>query len=142
MGFPEYADDPRFNSNDNRGDNYDDILFHIINDRFKDMTRDEIENLLRPLNIPSGPTLTVEEAIGSEQINHRNMVVELTDTALGRLKMPGMNIKLSGEPDEPAGSAPLLGGDTFDILSMAGYSQEEIKALQAKGIVKDAGGEK
>lgn len=142
MGFPEYADDPRFNSNDNRGENYDEILFHIINDRFKDMTRDEIENLLRPLNIPSGPTLTVEEAIGSEQINHRNMVVELTDAALGTLKMPGMNIKLSGEPDEPAASAPLLGGDTFDILSMAGYSQEEIKTLQAKGIVKDAGGEK
>lgn len=142
MGFPEYADDPRFNSNDNRGENYDEILFHIINDRFKDMTRDEIENLLRPLNIPSGPTLTVEEAIGSEQINHRNMVVELTDAALGTLKMPGMNIKLSGEPDEPAASAPLLGGDTFGILSMAGYSQEEIKTLQAKGIVKDAGGEK
>lgn len=142
MGFPEYADDPRFNSNDSRGENYDEILFHIINDRFKVMTRDEIENLLRPLNIPSGPTLTVEEAIGSEQINHRNMVVELTDAALGTLKMPGMNIKLSGEPDEPAASAPLLGGDTFGILSMAGYSQEEIKTLQAKGIVKDAGGEK
>ena len=53
MGFPEYADDPRFDSNDSRGENYDDVLFYIINDRFKDMTRAEIESLLRPLNIPS-----------------------------------------------------------------------------------------
>lgn len=142
MGFPEYADDPRFNSNDNRGENYDDILFHIINDRFKDMTRAEIESLLRPLNIPSGPTLTVEEAIHSEQINHRNMVIEVEDKALGKLKMPGMNIKISGEPDEPAGSAPLLGENTLDILTMAGYSAEEIDALKAGGIIRSAGGEK
>lgn len=141
MGFPEYADDIRFNSNDNRGANYDDILFHIINDRFKDMTRDEIENMLRPLNIPSGPTLTVEEAIHSEQINCRNMVVELEDKALGKLKMPGINIKLSGEPDEPVSSAPLLGENTEEFLSIAGYSAEEIAGLQARGIIKTAGGE-
>lgn len=141
MGFPEYADDPRFNSNDSRGENYDEILFHIINDRFKDMTRDEIENLLRPLNIPSGPTLTVEEAIHSEQIKHRNMVIELEDKALGKLKMPGMNIKLSEESDMPTVSAPLLGENTVDILTLAGYSIEEIKALELKGVIKCAGGE-
>lgn len=141
MGFPEYADDPRFNSNDNRGENYHGVLFHIINDKFKDMTRAEIESLLRPLNIPSGPTLTVEEAIHSEQINHRNMVIELEDKALGKLKMPGMNIKMSDEPDTPSASAPLLGEDTVDILTFAGYSAEEIDLLKAKGIVKCAGGE-
>lgn len=141
MGFPEYADDPRFNSNDNRGENYHGVLFHIINDKFKDMTRAEIESLLRPLNIPSGPTLTVEEAIHSEQINHRNMVIELEDKALGKLKMPGMNIKMSDESDTPSASAPLLGEDTVDILTFAGYSAEEIDLLKAKGIVKCAGGE-
>ena len=141
MGFPEYADDPRFDSNDNRGENYHGILFDIINNKFKDMTRDDIENLLRPLNIPSGPTLTVEEAIQSEQINSRNMVVELEDKALGKLKMPGINIKISGESDVPKASAPLLGDDTVDILTLAGYSKEEIKDLEKKGIIKYAGGE-
>lgn len=141
MGFPEYADDPRFNSNDSRGENYDEILFHIINDKFKDMTRDEIESLLRPLNIPSGPTLTVEEAIHSEQIKHRNMVIELEDKALGKLKMPGMNIKLSEESDMPTISAPLLGENTTDILTLVGYSVEEIKELELKGVIECAGGE-
>jgi crotonobetainyl-CoA:carnitine CoA-transferase CaiB-like acyl-CoA transferase len=55
--------------------------------------------------------------------------------------MPGMNIKISDEPDEPAESAPLLGEDTCDILALAGYSPEEIAELKAKGIVKYAGGE-
>lgn len=141
MGFPEYADDPRFNSNENRGANYDEVLFNIINDRFKNMTRKEIEAMLRPFNIPSGPLLTVEEAIHSEQINHRNMVVEVEDKALGKLKMPGINIKLSDEPDTPVGSAPLLGEDTIDILDFAGYSREEINALAIKGVVKCTGGE-
>ena len=84
----------------------------------------------------------VEEAIHSEQIGHRNMVIELEDKTLGKLKMPGMNIKLSGEPDEPAFPAPLLGEDTNAILTMAGYSGEEIADLQARGIIKASGGEK
>ena len=142
MGFPEYADDPRFDSNDSRGENYDDVLFYIINDRFKDMTRAEIESLLRPLNIPSGPTLTVEEAINSEQINCRDMVIELKDKALGNLKMPGMNIKISGESDKPQTSAPLLGDETFNVLKMVGYSSIDIFELQTKGIIKCAGGDK
>ena len=142
MGFPEYADDPRFDSNDSRGENYDDVLFYIINDRFKDMTRAEIESLLRPLNIPSGPTLTVEEAINSEQINCRDMVIELKDKALGNLKMPGMNIKISGESDKPQTLAPLLGDETFNVLKMVGYSSIDIFELQTKGIIKCAGGDK
>ena len=142
MGFPEYADDPRFDSNDSRGENYDDVLFYIINDRFKDMTRAEIESLLRPLNIPSGPTLNVEEAINSEQINCRDMVIELKDKALGNLKMPGMNIKISGESDKPQTSAPLLGDETFNVLKMVGYSSIDIFELQTKGIIKCAGGDK
>ena len=104
------------------------------------MTRYEIESTLRPLNIPSGPVLTVAEAFESEQLNSRNMVVEVEDKVLGKLKMPGIPIKMSGIEDIPAGSAPLLGENTKELLEEAGFSKEEIGLLEAKGIIMCEGG--
>lgn len=142
MNMPELVEDPRFATNESRGDHYDEVLCGMISDKFKDMTRQEIEDTLRPLNIPSGPTLTAAEAIESEHIKERNMVVEVEDKALGKIKMPGIPIKMSGIADIPAGSAPLLGEDTKRYLEEAGCAAEEIKQLADKGIIMCEGGEK
>lgn len=135
MGFPQYIDDPRFNTNEARGENYKSILRGIIDDKFKDMTRQEIEEKLRPLNIPSGPNLTVEEAIHSEQIVYRNMMIELEDKAIGKIKMPGMAIKMSDVSDAPVVSAPLLGEHTRELLQAEGYGEKELRDLSAAGII-------
>lgn len=140
MDMPELLTDPRFATNETRGENYIKVLQKILSDRLGTMTRQEIESTLRPLNIPSGPVLTVAEAFESEQLNARNMVVEVEDKALGKLKMPGIPIKMSGIEDAPTGSAPLLGEDTKALLEEAGYSKEEINSLEAKGIIMCEGG--
>lgn len=135
MGFPQYIDDPRFNTNEARGENYHSLLRGIIDDSFHDMTRQEIEEKLRPLNIPSGPNLTVEEAIHSDQIVHRNMVIELEDKAVGKIKMPGKAIKMSGVSDIPAVSAPLLGEHTRELLRGAGYREEQLQDMSNAGTI-------
>lgn len=135
MGFPQYIDDPRLNTNEARGENYKNLLRPIIDDKFHDMTRQEIEEKLRPLNIPSGPNLTVEEAIHSDQIVYRNMVVELEDQALGNIKMPGKAIKISGVSDIPAVPAPLLGEHTKEFLQADGYSEEQLQDMSDAGII-------
>lgn len=135
MGFPQYIDDPRFNTNETRGENYHTLLRGIIDDSFRDMTRQEIEDKLRPLNIPSGPNLTVEEAIHSDQIVHRNMVIELEDKAVGKVKMPGKPIKMSGASDIPVVSAPLLGEHTRELLQEEGYSEEQLRNMSNAGTI-------
>lgn len=74
MKMEEFIDDPRYNSNEARGENYYTEngrvgLRDIIADKFKDMTRQEIINLLAPWNIPSGPGLTVQDAFEDEHLN-------------------------------------------------------------------------
>lgn len=96
---------------------------------------------LRPLNIPSGPVLTVAEAFNSEQLNARNMVVQVEDKALGTLKMPGIPIKISGIEDVPTGSAPLLGENTAAIMKEIGYSSTELSSFVKAGIIMCEGGE-
>lgn len=135
MGFPQYIDDPRFDTNETRGENYKSLLRPIIDDSFKDMTRQEIEEKLRPLNIPSGPNLTVEEAIHSDQIVHRNMVVEMMDKTVGRIKMPGKAIKMSDVSDIPVVSAPLLGEHTKELLQAEGYSEDQLQEMVDAGII-------
>ena len=135
MGFPQYIDDPRFNTNETRGKNYTSLLRPIIDDSFKDMTRQEIEDKLRPLNIPSGPNLTVEEAIHSDQIVHRNMVVEMSDKTVGRIKMHGKAIKMSDVSDIPVVSAPLLGEHTKELLQAEGYNEEQLQDMADAGII-------
>lgn len=135
MGFPQYIYDPRFNTNETRGKNYTNLLRPIIDDSFKDMTRQEIEDKLRPLNIPSGPNLTVEEAIHSDQIVHRNMVVEMSDKTVGRIKMPGKAIKMSDVSDIPVVSAPLLGEHTKELLQAEGYNEEQLQDMADAGII-------
>ena len=141
MDMEELLDDPRYATNESRGENFDTSLRKIIADKFKDMTKWEIEALLRPYNIPSGPGYTVPEAFDSEQLSARNMVVEVEDKALGTVKMPGFPIKISGADDVPAGSAPLLGEDTEELLRAVGYDSGEIAAMAEEGIIMCGGGD-
>lgn len=140
MKMPELLQDPRFKTNESRGENYIKVLQKLLSDRFKEMTRQEMEDTLRPLNIPSGPVLTAAEAFESEQLNARNMVIELEDKVLGKLRMPGIPIKMSGIADVPAGPAPLLGEDTAAFLKEAGISESEITEMLRNEIIMCKGG--
>lgn len=137
MGFDDIADDPKYSTNELRGENYygENGLRELIVSKFENMTKWEIEKMLRPYNIPSGPGFTVPEAFESEQLTDRHMVIEVEDKALGKIKMPGVPIKISGISDTDINSAPLLGEDTEDLLKQAGYSDEEIEAMKDSDVI-------
>ena len=140
MDMEELLDDPRYSTNESRGENYDSSLRKIIADKFKDMTKWEVEALLRPYNIPSGQGYTVPEAFDNEQLNSRNMVIEVKDKAIGAIRMPGYPIKISGIDDVPSGSAPLLGEDTLQLLEELGMDGGQIRDMEKAGIVMCEGG--
>lgn len=133
MGMPELVDDPRYSTNESRGNHYMTSLRGIIAEKFEKMSKWEVEKLLRPLNIPSGPGYTVSEAFEDEQLNIRNMVVQIEDKALGMIKMPGIPIKMSGIEDKPTSSAPLLGENTEEYLRKVGYKKEDIIKFVEEG---------
>ena len=140
MDMEELIDDPRYNSNEARGENYytEDGkigLRDIIADKFKDMTRQEIVDLLSPWNIPSGPGFTVQDAFDNEQLSVRHMVLDVEDRAIGKIRMPGIPIKISGIDDTAVISAPKLGENTEEILKDAGCDSEEIEKMARKCIV-------
>ena len=83
------------------------------------------------------PVLGLDEALSSELVAAREMVVELDQPGAERpVKLLGPPVKLSRTPADPTRApGPALGDDTDDVLAAAGYSGEEIAALHEQGAV-------
>jgi crotonobetainyl-CoA:carnitine CoA-transferase CaiB-like acyl-CoA transferase len=83
------------------------------------------------------PVLDLQEALASEQVAARDMVVELPQPGTARpVSLLGTPVKLSRTPAAPTRApGPVLGEHTEAILSAAGFSDEDIAALLAAGAV-------
>jgi len=79
--------------------------------------------------------LDLDEALGSELVRAREMVVELDQPGAGKVKQLGIPIKLSRTPGAVRAPGPGLGEHTAQVLAAAGYSEEEIAALEESGAV-------
>ena len=81
------------------------------------------------------PVLGLDEALDSELVRAREMVVELDQPGTDGVKLLGVPVKLSRTPGAPAGPGPALGEHTREVLAGLGYPEEEIAALEAAGAV-------
>jgi alpha-methylacyl-CoA racemase len=87
------------------------------------------------------PVLGLEEALESELVAAREMVVGLSQPGVEHpVKLLGVPIKLSRTPGDAARApGPALGEHTDDVLSTAGFSAQKIAALHASGAIAGAG---
>jgi alpha-methylacyl-CoA racemase len=75
------------------------------------------------------PVLDLDEALDSELVREREMVVELDQPDLGTVRQLGIPVKLSRTPGEVERPAPALGEHTEEVLREAGFGDEEIDSL-------------
>ena len=83
------------------------------------------------------PVLGLDEALESELVSAREMVVEVDQPGAERpVRLLGLPFKLSRTPGDPTRApGPGLGEHTRDVLGEAGYSAAEIDALLESGAV-------
>ena len=81
------------------------------------------------------PVLGLDEALDSELVRAREMVVELEQPGAGAVRQLGVPVKLSRTPGAPAGPGPALGEHTDEVLASLGYDPEEVDALKQAGAV-------
>jgi crotonobetainyl-CoA:carnitine CoA-transferase CaiB-like acyl-CoA transferase len=79
------------------------------------------------------PVLDLDEALSSELVEAREMVVEAEQPGIGAVRLLGSPVKLSRTPADPTRPAPALGEHTEDVLREAGFSEAELEALLASG---------
>jgi crotonobetainyl-CoA:carnitine CoA-transferase CaiB-like acyl-CoA transferase len=108
---------------------------------FKGRTRAEWEAFASEHDCCLEPLLELDEALSSELVAAREMVVELPQPGAERpVRQLGVPVKLSRTPGEHARlPGPKLGEHSAQLLEAAGYSPEQVAELLDSGAVASAG---
>jgi crotonobetainyl-CoA:carnitine CoA-transferase CaiB-like acyl-CoA transferase len=81
------------------------------------------------------PVRTLDDVLQAPLFRERDMVMEIEGEQGGTTTLLGTPIKLSDTPGGIRAAPPAFGGNTRAILSEFGYSTEEIRVLEEKGVV-------
>jgi crotonobetainyl-CoA:carnitine CoA-transferase CaiB-like acyl-CoA transferase len=78
----------------------------------------------------------VADVVGSEQTQALDMLQTLTHPAIPDLQLPALPLSFDESRAEHASPPPLVGEHTAEVLTELGYSETELEALAADGIVR------
>ena len=132
---PELADNPNFQTNEQRVINRESLIEHLSKILLSHPTVWWI-NQLETLDIPCGPINTLQEVFNHSQIKHRNLVRKIPDNCSKQIYTIASPINLSETPLQYRSASPDLSEHCEKILSSElGYDSEKIQHLRENGIV-------
>jgi alpha-methylacyl-CoA racemase len=111
-----------------------------VQEIFRGRTRAQWEQFAREHDCCLEPVLELDEALDSELVRARDMVVEIEQPGAERpVRQLGVPIKLGRTPGEHARlPGPALGGHTEEVLLAAGYSPAQVAELLGSGAAAGA----
>ncbi len=134
MDLMHLVDDPKFKTNPDRSDNYDELRPIIAQAMLGDSTMSWYGRLTEA-GVPCGPINNIEMITKDEQVASREMIVDVDHPVAGKTSIPGIPIKMSKTMGSIRKAAPLLGEDTEEILKeLLGHTDEEIQKYKDEGI--------
>ncbi len=135
IGQEELIADPRFATSGDRKKREVELAA-LLEETFCRETTGHWMKVLEGAGVPSGPINDLGQVYSDPHVQAREMVVELEDPDLGRLKNIGIPVKLSLTPGRIRRRAPALGEHTQEVLLQAGYTAEEVARLREAGVVR------
>ena len=103
---------------------------------FAQRTRDEWTAFADQHDCCLEPVLDLGEALDSELVRQREMVVEVDQPgAQAPVRLLGHPVKFSGTPADATRPGPALGEHTGAVLADLGYSPEQVAEMEASGAV-------
>ncbi|GGJ04062.1 CaiB/BaiF CoA transferase family protein [Halopseudomonas pertucinogena] len=134
-GHPEWADDPRFASNQARVANRS-VLIPLIRQTTVFRTTDEWMAALEPAGVPCGPINSLDKVFADPQIRARQMQIAMEHSLAGSVPLVASPLRLSATPVHYRQAPPLLGEHTDSVLMQRlNFSPEDIARMRASGIL-------
>ncbi|WP_245631665.1 CaiB/BaiF CoA transferase family protein [Alicyclobacillus ferrooxydans] len=135
FGLDDVLLDPRFQTNELRVANRD-TLVRVLSATFKQLTTSQILAGCAEANVPSGPVLSVKEALEAEDTARRDMLWHVNHPVLGDLRLVASPLKLSESPVCYKRVPPRHGEHTVDVLNELGFLPEQVQSWIDKGVLK------
>ena len=136
LGEPGLAADPRFASNPKRLEHRA-ALIPIIERILRTRSAAEWLARLRAAEVPAAPVNDLGGAFAEPPVAEREMIVEYDHPEVGRVRLPGNPIKISGMAGTPSRPAPRLGEHTDAVLTeLLKLPPERIAALRKAGAIQ------
>jgi len=134
LDLDELLADPRFADNPARVAHRREIV-PIIEKRLAKLARADIVARLRNAAVPVGPINSLDEVFSDPVVRHLGLIAEIDHPTAGRVRAPGIPVRLSGTPPSVRTPPPLLGEHTDEVLRELGYSDLEIGTLKRDGAI-------
>ena len=138
LGAEHLNDDPRFASNATRIENRE-VLADLLTEITAGKSTDEWLQIFEKGGVPAGPVLSITEMHADPQAIAREMIVSTRHPVAGDVKTIGLPVKFSETPGGVTRPAPVKGEHTREVLTQAGFSDDEIDKMLASGAAVSSG---
>ncbi len=135
VGRPELIDDPRFQDDKARGENFT-LINEIMAAWCAQRSRQEAVRQLEEARIPCGPVNDLDEVLDDPQVRQRGLLdyVQL-DGEEQPVPLAHMPLRLGELVRKPLQPAPGLGQHTDAVLQEIGFTAQEIAELREQEVV-------
>jgi crotonobetainyl-CoA:carnitine CoA-transferase CaiB-like acyl-CoA transferase len=134
LGLPELKADPRFAERDTRKKNRK-ALTPLLEAKLAERTTKEWVEILNSRDVPSGEILGLDEALRQPQVVHRGTLQTVEARGIGPLRLFNLPALFRSTPAEIETPPPRLGAHTAEVLGRLGYSESDVAALKANGVI-------
>jgi crotonobetainyl-CoA:carnitine CoA-transferase CaiB-like acyl-CoA transferase len=135
LGDPEWSRRPEFASADRRRAAHD-LFDRKIAEWTRDRKPQEVMNQLMAAGVPAGHVQRSHDLLTDPQLRHRGFHRELDHAEVGPIPYSGHQFRVSDYDNGPRFAAPVLGGDSFEILEGdLGIDAADIADLMAAGVI-------
>jgi len=95
----------------------------------------EVLKMLDAIDVPCAKVQRIDEVLADPQIQARGMVVEQDHPALGKIRLPNLPFRFSDCDTTQTQVAPDLGEHNAEVAASLGFSDAQIAAMQADGVL-------
>ncbi|MGE0601005.1 MAG: CaiB/BaiF CoA transferase family protein [Dehalococcoidia bacterium] len=131
---PEWADDARWNDLPKLREQTP-ILVELIDEIMAAKPFAHWAKLFDDYGLIWAPVATMTDMISDPQVREMGWITELEHPTLGRYETLNTPFRLYGSDTGARGPAPGIGDHTFDVLSAAGLSENEMATLAENGVL-------